>query len=78
MSQQSSESERTSIRNADPAPIQKTPPGAGAVSPEKQKAPRRRKMLLGGAGVVILAAALWFGIPWIGTRSTPFRRMTPT
>jgi membrane fusion protein (multidrug efflux system) len=24
-------------------------------------------LLLGGAGVLILAAALWFGIPWVQT-----------
>ena len=36
-------------------------------SPEKQKGGRRRKMLLGAAGVAILAAALWFGIPWVQT-----------
>jgi membrane fusion protein (multidrug efflux system) len=38
------------------------------VSPEKPKASRRQKILLGAAGVLILAAAFWFGIPW--TRAT--------
>ena len=44
-----------------------TPAGAGAVSPEKPKATRRRRILLAAAGVLILAAALWFGIPWVRT-----------
>ena len=70
MSEQSSETieqgnERTSTRNADSAPTPQNPPSAGTVSPEKQKGTRRRKMLLGAAGVLILAAALWFGIPWV-------------
>jgi membrane fusion protein, multidrug efflux system len=38
---------------------------APPVSPEKQKPTRRRKMLLGVTGVLVLAAALWFGIPWV-------------
>jgi membrane fusion protein, multidrug efflux system len=50
---------------ADSTPASRMPPGAGAVSPQKQKAPRRRKMLLGAAGVLVLAAAFWFGIPWV-------------
>ena len=57
--------ERTSARNADPAPASPTPPSTGAASPEKQKPTRRRKMVLGAAGVLILAGALWFGIPWV-------------
>jgi membrane fusion protein, multidrug efflux system len=69
MSEQSREaaevgSERTSARNADSA---QKPPGAGTIPPEKQKATGRRKMLLGALGVLILAGALWFGIPWVQT-----------
>src|ERR1700733_517179 len=56
--------EPTSTRSADSAPIPQTPVRSGAVSPEKQKATRRRKMLLGAAGVVVLAAVLLIGIPW--------------
>src|ERR1700722_3309433 len=56
--------EPTSTRSADSAPIPQTPISSGAVSPEKQKATRRRKMLLGAAGVVVLAAVLLIGIPW--------------
>src|SRR5271169_85993 len=68
-SRQTSElgSERTSARNADPAPTPQKPPGAGTIPPEKQKATGRRKMLLGALGVLILAGALWFGIPWVQT-----------
>jgi membrane fusion protein, multidrug efflux system len=58
--------EPTSTRNADPEPTPRNPPSAGTISPEK-KATGRRKMLLGAAGVLILAGALWFGIPWVQT-----------
>ena len=67
MSEQSSETGLTSTRNADPAPTPQNPPGAATVSPEKPKANPRRKMLLGALGVLILAGALWFGIPWVQT-----------
>jgi membrane fusion protein, multidrug efflux system len=65
MSEQSSGTDLTSTHNADPTP--QKPPGTGAVSPEKPKAHPRRKMLLGALGLLILAAALWFGIPWVQT-----------
>src|ERR1700722_10779190 len=68
MSEQSSGTDLTSTRNADQTP--QTPqntPGAGAVSTEKPRANPRRKMLLAAAGLLILAAALWFGIPWVQT-----------
>jgi membrane fusion protein, multidrug efflux system len=72
MSEQSREaaevgSERTSARNADPAPTPQNPPGAAAVPTEKPKANPRRKMLLAAVGVLVLAGALWFGIPWVQT-----------
>ena len=57
----------TSARNADRAPAPQNPPGAAAASPEKPKATWRRKLLLGALGVLILAGALWFGIPWVQT-----------
>jgi len=57
--------EPTADHNADSAPTQQTPPSSEAVSPGKQKAARRRKMLLGTAGAVILAGVLAVGIPWI-------------
>jgi membrane fusion protein, multidrug efflux system len=68
-SRQTSDSgnERTSARNADPAPTPRSPPSAGTAAPEKPKANPRRKMLLGALGVLILAGALWFGIPWVQT-----------
>ena len=66
MSEQSSGTDLTSTRSADSAPTPK-PVSAGAVLPEKQKPKGRRKMRLGAAGVVILAAALWFGIPSVQT-----------
>ena len=41
------------------------PDNEPAISPEKQKAARRRKMLIGGAGAGVLAVVLAAGIPWI-------------
>ncbi len=58
--------EPTSTGSADPAPPSETPVNAGlAVSPEKQKATRQKKMLLGAGGAVVLAAVLATGIPWV-------------
>jgi hypothetical protein len=59
--------EQTSARKADPAPTPQAPPSTGAAPPEKPKASRRRKMLLGALSLLILACALWFGIPWVQT-----------
>jgi len=56
--------EPASGRNADSGPSQ-TPPTSEAVPPEKQKAARRRKMLLGAVGAAGLVAVLAVGIPWI-------------
>jgi membrane fusion protein (multidrug efflux system) len=58
---------RTSARSADPAPARETPAAAETASPEKPKASWRRKTLLGALGVLILAGALWFGVPWVET-----------
>src|SRR5271154_6872833 len=65
MSEQSSASDLTSTRKVDPTP--QNPLGAGTVSPEKPKNNPRRRMLLAAAGAVMLAGALWFGIPWVQT-----------
>src|ERR1700722_13431366 len=59
--------ERTSARNADPALTPQKPPEPGTIPSEKQTAPGRRKMLLSAAGLLILAGALWVGIPWVQT-----------
>src|SRR6516162_1875228 len=67
MNEQSSKPDPTSARNADTAPTPRDPPGAGTVPQEKPKASSRRKMLLGAAGLLVLAGALWFGVPWIQT-----------
>jgi membrane fusion protein (multidrug efflux system) len=72
MSEQSRQSSElgdvpTSTRNADPAPPPQNPPDVAAVPPEKPKANLQRKMLLGALGVLVLAGALWFGIPWVQT-----------
>jgi membrane fusion protein (multidrug efflux system) len=64
----SEQSRETTNRGAEPtsapAPTPKTSGSAGAGSLEKQKA-TRRKVVLGASGVLILAGALWFGIPWV-------------
>jgi membrane fusion protein, multidrug efflux system len=71
MSEQSREtaeqgSRSSSARSADSALAAEKPANTGAVSPEKKQKPtRRRNMLLGAAGFLVLAAALWFGIPWV-------------
>jgi membrane fusion protein, multidrug efflux system len=64
------ENEPTSARSADPAPTPRNSPSPGTAAPEKPKANPRRKMLLGALGVLILAGALWFGIPWVQTALT--------
>jgi membrane fusion protein (multidrug efflux system) len=61
------QAEPISTRSAEATPSPQKPAGAAPVSPENQKPTRHRKMLLGAAGVLVLAAALWFGIPWVET-----------
>jgi membrane fusion protein (multidrug efflux system) len=70
MSEQSSETDLTSARNAHPAPTPQNLSSTGKLSTEKPKAGSRRNMLLGAAGLLILAGALWFGIPWVQTTLT--------
>jgi membrane fusion protein (multidrug efflux system) len=57
---------QASARSGDPAPTPRNPPAAVG-SPEKPKDARRRRALLGALGALILAGALWFGVPWIQT-----------
>ena len=59
--------EPTSPHKADSGPTPQSAPGAETVLPDKPKPAGRRRMLLGAVGLVILAAALWFGIPWVQT-----------
>src|SRR5271154_4774099 len=59
--------EPTSPRKAESTPTPQKPPGTEAAAPEKPKANPRRKMLLGALGVLLLAGALWFGVPWVQT-----------
>ena len=42
-----------------------TDPASKPVTPAAQRSTRRRRLLLGVLGVLVLAAALWFGIPYI-------------
>src|SRR5262249_40273980 len=55
--------EPTSTHNTDPT--SQNSPGAGTAPQEKPKTGSRRKLLLGALGVLILAGAVWFGIPWV-------------
>jgi membrane fusion protein, multidrug efflux system len=59
--------EPTSPPKAEATPSPQKPPGTGAAEPEKPKANPRRNVLLGALGLLILAGALWFGIPWVQT-----------
>src|SRR5262245_35233808 len=38
---------------------------SGPISPKGDGATPKRKLLMGVLGILVLAAALWFGIPWI-------------
>src|SRR6516225_6586368 len=67
MGEQNGGTNLTSARGADSASTPQKPPGPAPVSPEKQKAGGRRRALLGALGVLILAGALWFGVPWVQT-----------
>jgi membrane fusion protein (multidrug efflux system) len=60
----SAQTDLTSSRNVDSAPTPQDPSSAGTVPTEK-KGGRRARMLLGAAGLVVLAAALWLLIPWV-------------
>jgi membrane fusion protein, multidrug efflux system len=42
-----------------------TDPASKPVTPGAQRSTRRRRLLLGVLGVLVLAAALWFGIPYV-------------
>ncbi|HZC67404.1 MAG TPA: HlyD family secretion protein [Nitrospirales bacterium] len=42
-----------------------TDPASKQVTPGAQRSTRRRRLLLGVLGVLVLAAALWFGIPYV-------------
>ena len=69
MSQQSREAtepdnKQASARKADSAAAPQSPSGPETVSADK-KGGERRRLLLGAAGLLVLAAALWFGIPWV-------------
>jgi membrane fusion protein, multidrug efflux system len=60
----SAQTDLNSTLTAGSAATSQNPSGAGTVATEKTGG-RRRKMLLGAAGLLVLAAALWFGIPWV-------------
>jgi membrane fusion protein (multidrug efflux system) len=40
-------------------------PASKPVTPGTQRSAPRRKLLLGVVGILVVAAALWFGVPWI-------------
>jgi membrane fusion protein, multidrug efflux system len=47
------------------AKLPQTDPASKPVTPGAQRSTRRRKLLLGVLGALVLAVALWFGIPYI-------------
>jgi membrane fusion protein, multidrug efflux system len=47
------------------ATSEQTHPASGAASAKVHHATRKRRVLIGGLGVLVLVAALWFGVPWI-------------
>jgi membrane fusion protein, multidrug efflux system len=49
------------------APSEQTHPPAAPAAALGRSGARKRRLLRGGLGVLVLAAALWFGIPWIHT-----------
>src|SRR6516162_6805439 len=50
---------------AGKATSEQTQPASAPARAEVHHASRKRRVLIGGLGVLVLAAALWFGIPWI-------------
>jgi membrane fusion protein (multidrug efflux system) len=44
---------------------EKTHPASVPAPADVHHATRKRKVLIGGLGALVLAAALWFGIPWV-------------
>jgi membrane fusion protein (multidrug efflux system) len=56
---------RASAGNAEAASPHETSSGSGATLPESPNPARRRKLLIGGAGALVLAAVVALGIPWI-------------
>jgi membrane fusion protein (multidrug efflux system) len=64
MNEQSSDTDQASTRNADSAPNRGD---AATAPPRKPKAAWRRNTLFGAVGVVVVAGALSFGVPWVRT-----------
>lgn len=54
------EQHETTEQSGEPASTRNAEP----LSPEKPKAGRRRKLMIAGVGVAVLALVLGFGIPW--------------
>jgi membrane fusion protein (multidrug efflux system) len=52
------------------APSEQTHPRAAPAAAQSRPGGRKRRLLIGGLSILILAAALWFGIPWIHTTLT--------
>ncbi len=51
----------------DSAQTHQAHPGGPQTPPQARRSTWRRKLLIGALGVLVLAAALWFGIPYIRT-----------
>ncbi len=57
--------DKTGASGGESNPVN-APPASQTVSSEHEARPSRwRRMLIGALGVLVLAGALWFGIPWV-------------
>src|SRR5271157_1292310 len=57
--------EPTSPRKAESTPDEREARQSVSPPPPDRPSSRRRRLLIAALGVLVLAAALWFGIPWI-------------
>jgi membrane fusion protein (multidrug efflux system) len=55
----------TAVSAAEGAQAHRTHPSGAQAPPEGRQSTGRRRLLILGLSVLVLAAALWFGIPWI-------------
>src|SRR5215471_8084621 len=53
-----------STEDGKPEPSQQ-PDAAAPAPPGGHQPAQRRKLLIAGVGILVLGAALWFGIPWV-------------
>ncbi len=62
---QAGEGSGSAVSATEGTQTRQTQPGGAQAPPKSRQSKGRRRLLIGAVGVLILAAALWFGIPWI-------------